>query len=205
MAADERLVRVKWHGNKSSRYDGKVQDMQRRLSEAQDQVGIAVKVRWGRQARLWTAVMVSPLEDLPPTNAEPAIVSRKRGSTVSSKNLCKFKFCTCVRMQCMGCFTTFLLIALTIWICYMYVGKGQQAKQQKTTCTALLSVKHLVIAITTPSPSPPPAAKGRGRGRGSQERGRRKPVSCFCVEKASKLFLRWVTVAQQCVSSGTIA
>ncbi len=61
----EPMVRVKWGGNDSSRYDGKTQDIERRfiLSEYLDgmAVGSTIKLRWGKQSRIWTAVVVDLL------------------------------------------------------------------------------------------------------------------------------------------------
>ncbi len=64
---EARMIRLKWSGNGSSHYDGKVQDVERRFVVAEDHeelgVGSTVRVWWGRQERQWAAVVVSLLDD----------------------------------------------------------------------------------------------------------------------------------------------
>ena len=86
MAAKEQMVRVRWEGNNSRKYDGRVQDIAVKFVEEEDMngltVGAVVRVRWGRQMRRWRAVVVDllrgePSPDMTDTAGKPA---KKRAS-----------------------------------------------------------------------------------------------------------------------------
>ena len=77
MAAEEQMVRVRWEGNNSRKYDGRVQDIAVKFVEKEDMDGLAVgalvRVRWGRQMRTWRAVVVDLLHGEPhPATADTA-------------------------------------------------------------------------------------------------------------------------------------
>ncbi len=61
------MVQVRWHGNNSTRYDGRIQDLAVRFVVEEDRIGMAVgyivRVNCGKQARTWTAVVVDMLDD----------------------------------------------------------------------------------------------------------------------------------------------
>ena len=86
MAAKEQMVRVRWEGNNSRKYDGRVQDIAVKFVEEEDMnrltAGAVVRVRWGRQMRRWRAVVVDLLrgessQDMADTAGKPA---KKRAS-----------------------------------------------------------------------------------------------------------------------------
>lgn len=57
------MVRLRWEGNGSTRYDGKTQDVAVKFIIPEDRsktavAGNTVRVKWGRQSRVWRAVVV---------------------------------------------------------------------------------------------------------------------------------------------------
>ena len=63
----EDMIRLWWEGNRSVRYDGKTQDVALKFIVPEDRnatVGKTVRVRWGRQSRVWKAVVVGLEADL---------------------------------------------------------------------------------------------------------------------------------------------
>ena len=60
---DQKQIRVRWEGNGSSRYDGRVQDVEVRFVEKEDtatlEEGSTVCVCLKKGARTWTAVVVN--------------------------------------------------------------------------------------------------------------------------------------------------
>ena len=57
----QHMIRLRWEGNKSVRYDGKTQDVEARFIVPEDRnatVGDTVCVKWGRQSRMWKAMVV---------------------------------------------------------------------------------------------------------------------------------------------------
>ncbi len=67
-----KMVWVRWEGNGSTRYDGRVQDIAHRFVVKEDVVGMAVgstiSVQWGR--RRWAAVVVDLLDEEPEEAAD---------------------------------------------------------------------------------------------------------------------------------------
>ena len=81
MAAKEQMVRVRWEGNNSRKYDGRVQDIAVKFVEEEDMngltVGAVVTVRRERQMRRWRVVVVDllhgePSPDMADTAGKPA-------------------------------------------------------------------------------------------------------------------------------------
>ena len=71
----EDMIRLRWERNRSVRYDGKTQDVTLKFIVPKDKnatAGKTVHVRWGRQSRVWKAVVVGLEADLE---------SRKRAAT----------------------------------------------------------------------------------------------------------------------------
>ena len=57
----EDMIRLRWEGNGSVRYDGKTQDVASRFIVPEDRnatAGKTVRVKWVRQSRVWKAVVV---------------------------------------------------------------------------------------------------------------------------------------------------
>ena len=87
MAAKQQMVRVRWEGNNSRKYNGRVQDITVKFVEEEEDVnrltvGAVVRVQWGRQMRRWRAVVVDLLRgesspDMADTAGKPA---KKRAS-----------------------------------------------------------------------------------------------------------------------------
>ena len=78
------MVRLRWEGNGSTCYDGKTQDVAVRFlvpevgnKTTTVQVGNTVRVRWGRQSRVWKAVVVGKEGDV----ATPERDVEKEGET----------------------------------------------------------------------------------------------------------------------------
>ena len=62
------LVRVRWEGNGSKAYDSRTQDISRKAIKSGDvMVGSTVTIEWGRQSRVWTAVVMDVLDQPSPT------------------------------------------------------------------------------------------------------------------------------------------
>ena len=71
----EEMIRLRWEGNGSVRYDGKTQDVALKFIVPEDRTATAgkiVRVKWGRQSRVWKAVVVGLEADPEP---------RKRAAT----------------------------------------------------------------------------------------------------------------------------
>ena len=65
----EDMIRLRWEGNGSVRYDRKTQDAALRFIVPKDRnttVGKIVCVKWGQQSRVWKAVVVGLESDLEP-------------------------------------------------------------------------------------------------------------------------------------------
>ena len=63
-------VRVRWFGNKSSKYDGRVEDVDFDDIVEEDQeglcVGKSIRIPWGRDRRLWTGEVLAVIEEPTP-------------------------------------------------------------------------------------------------------------------------------------------
>ncbi len=63
------MVRVKWWGNGSKHFDGLERDVAAKYVHKEDldgiEVGSTIRVKWGRSARTWTAVVVAANVSLP--------------------------------------------------------------------------------------------------------------------------------------------
>ena len=56
-------IHVRWEENGSAKYDGVTQDISRKFkTEKNIAVGDKVTIKWGRRARVWTAVVVDLLD-----------------------------------------------------------------------------------------------------------------------------------------------
>ena len=67
--AERRMIRVRWENNNSKQYDQRVQDIDRRFvweDFTTLAIGSVVHISWGKQSRIWTAVMVDLLEPSEP-------------------------------------------------------------------------------------------------------------------------------------------
>ncbi len=133
------MIRLKWSGNGSSRYDGKTQDVERRFVMAEDQeemaAGSTVRVRWGRQGRTWSAVVVSLLDTEPESDVED---STPEEEAKPSKKPSKKR------------------------------RAAKPAKSRKKTA-ALLNIHRTTegqLPSPSPSPSPPPVPVHRHKGKG---------------------------------------
>ncbi len=72
----EPMVRVRWDGNSSTCYDGRVQDIPRQCVVDEDlnemAAGSTARFKWGKNARTWRAVVILVDADADAYEAEPA-------------------------------------------------------------------------------------------------------------------------------------